>query len=109
MCPTFLPKTSSINSAPMRLRKKRGLRSVPLKVAARNEAKKHRVVLSRFENAAKKILKVLGHKKTELSVLLTSDAGIRKINRKFLRHDYATDVIAFGSGDIVISLDTAAV
>lgn len=39
-----------------------------------------------------------------------SDAAIRKYNRRFLRHDYVTDVIAFPNdegGDILISLDTA--
>lgn len=39
-----------------------------------------------------------------------SDAAIRKYNRRFLRHDYATDVIAFPNdegGDILISADTA--
>lgn len=96
-----------------------------LKVTARDNAPKHGVVPARFEKAAKKILKVLGWKHAELSVLLTTDREIRKINRRFLRHDYATDVIAFDtqdkarpaaqkkgrsvrSGDIVISLDTAA-
>ena len=46
-----------------------------------------------------------------LSVLMTDDRRIRKINKQFLNHDYATDVIAFpmgaGCGDIVVSVDTA--
>ena len=87
---------------------------MPLKVAVTDHSKKHGVVAARFEKSAKKILKTLGWKHAEISVLLTSDKEIRKINRKFLKHDYATDVIAFGTedpvqiGDIVISLDTAA-
>lgn len=39
-----------------------------------------------------------------------SDAAIRKYNRRFLKHDFATDVLAFPNdegGDILISLDTA--
>lgn len=84
-----------------------------LKVTARNEASKHRISMPRFERSVKKILKTLGWKHAELNVLLTSDRDIRKINRKFLKHDYATDVIAFPGegnyiGDIVVSLDTAA-
>ena len=31
-----------------------------------------------------------------VSVLLTNNKEIRKLNRKFLKHDYATDVISFG-------------
>ncbi|HTL70053.1 MAG TPA: rRNA maturation RNase YbeY [Candidatus Eisenbacteria bacterium] len=54
-----------------------------------------------------------------VSVLITGDAEIRRLNRGWLRHDYATDVIAFGVegptlpgterllGDVVVSADTA--
>ncbi len=55
----------------------------------------------------------------EISFLFISDREIRKLNRKFLRHDEVTDVIAFPYpwkpsrrenrpfGDIYISVDTA--
>ena len=55
-----------------------------------------------------------------VSVFLTDDKEIRKINRRFLKHDYATDVISFWFeagqltgkesdhlGDLVVSLETA--
>ena len=53
-----------------------------------------------------------------LNVLVTGDRQIRRINKKFLDHDRATDVISFSSeesylrgqgliGDIVVSVDTA--
>jgi probable rRNA maturation factor len=47
-----------------------------------------------------------------LNLVLVSDREIRKINRRFLKHDYVTDVIAFEGngknfGDIVISSQTA--
>jgi len=52
--------------------------------------------------------------KGDLNILLVSDREILKFNRRFLNHDYITDVIAFemsgdegGFGDIVISTDTA--
>jgi probable rRNA maturation factor len=59
-------------------------------------------------------------KRRSVSVLLTNDRAIRKINREYLKHDTATDVIAFGSGpgtrvpaesdhlgDVVVSVQTA--
>ena len=48
-----------------------------------------------------------------LSVLVTGDRRIRRINKQFLKHDYATDVISFGLnekntlGEVVVSVDTA--
>ena len=44
---------------------------------------------------------------------MTGNAGIRRLNKKFLKHDYATDVISFGFGDekglgdLVVSVDMA--
>ena len=103
-------------------------------IRIRSEAKKIRYPLSRLKKTAGKILKILGWKKSGLSILLLNDAGIRKLNRKYLNHDRPTDVIAFGTisksarfnsligirrtnpallemvpllGDIAISLETA--
>ncbi len=52
----------------------------------------------------------------EVSVLLTTDAGIRKLNRRFRHKNKATDVLSFPmndpasglAGDLAISVDTAA-
>ncbi|HLY09974.1 MAG TPA: rRNA maturation RNase YbeY [Planctomycetota bacterium] len=51
--------------------------------------------------------------KRNLSVAFVTNAAIRKINRTFLRHDFATDVISFPLGtdlvgELVISADFAA-
>ena len=47
--------------------------------------------------------------------LITGDEEMRRLNREFLRHDYATDVLSFpgetegtGLGDIAISAERAA-
>jgi probable rRNA maturation factor len=46
-----------------------------------------------------------------VSVLVTGDKRIRALNKKHLKHDYATDVISFGLqerlGAVVVSADTA--
>lgn len=64
--------------------------------------------------ARKVIIKTLefeGGKVFRVSVLLTGDRRIRGLNKKYLNHDYATDVIAFGLernlGDIVVSVERA--
>ena len=50
--------------------------------------------------------------KRSLSVAFVTNAAIRKINRKFLNHDFATDVISFPLGtdlvgELVISAEYA--
>ena len=42
-----------------------------------------------------------------MSVLVTGDRQIRAINKLFLKHDYATDVVSFDTGDLVVSADYA--
>ena len=61
--------------------------------------------------------KVLRHKrlKGRLTIVFVTDVVIKKLNQKYLKHDYATDVITFDYssqkkelfGEIVISIDTA--
>lgn len=59
-------------------------------------------------------------KRRGVSVLLTNNARIRRINKAALKHDYATDVISFGCedqklvgresdylGDLVVSVEMA--
>ena len=72
----------------------------------------------RLRGKARAFLAHLGRRDAELSILLTGDAGIRRLNRRWRGKDRATDVLSFplsdppGAspllGDVVISLDTAA-
>lgn len=56
-------------------------------------------------------LKGLGYGDAEVSVVVTDNVGIRKLNRKYRKMDRATDVLSFPLndpymlGDIVISAD----
>jgi probable rRNA maturation factor len=49
-----------------------------------------------------------------IDIVFLNNSGMRKINRRFLKHDYATDVLSFDlsdsdaiGGEIYISLDKA--
>ena len=49
-------------------------------------------------------------RKKAISVLLTDNRRIRRLNSRYLSHDYATDVIAFDygeAGDLVVSCQMA--
>ena len=66
---------------------------------------------------AHRALEVFGLNKVELSVVLVSDAQIRRLNKLYRNKDKPTDVLSFPIGekvegwlilgDIVISVDTA--
>lgn len=84
----------------------------PPGVEIRNEHPRIRPSLARLQRTAGRLLKRLGHPGKQLSVLLTDDRRMRRLNRRFLRRNRPTDVLAFPGdspllGDIVISLDTA--
>lgn len=72
---------------------------------------------------AERMLAKLGQSRSELSILLTDDAGIQALNRDYRKKDKPTDVLAFAQeeglamgagqgprllGDVIISLPTAA-
>lgn len=62
---------------------------------------------------AEVLLGALGLADAELSILLTDDAEIRELNRRYRGLDRATDVLSFPMGgamlgDVVISAETAA-
>jgi len=74
----------------------------------------------RLRRAARRFLDHLDLRGVELSVLLTTDGGIRALNRSWRRRDRPTDVLSFPAGDpppgssgprhlgdVILSLDTA--
>lgn len=86
--------------------------------------RKYKLSLKEVESVSSKILTALGWKKAGLSLWLVNDRKSRVLNKKFMNHDWATDVISFSQwegrklksgasgpvplGDLIISLDTAA-
>ncbi len=66
------------------------------------------VLIQWIKNTAKEENRKTG----EISIIFTSDDNLLEINKKYLNHDYYTDVITFDysendtiSGDIFISID----
>jgi len=55
-----------------------------------------------------KILSMLKKENGRICILFTDDSGIRKLNKKYRKKDKSTDVLAFETGDIVISAESAA-
>lgn len=92
----------------------------PERVEIRVEAEGGAYAARVLRRQAGEFLAALGRSDAELSVLVTGDAGIRRINRQFRGRDEATDVLSFPSGggptppgsapflgDLAISVDTA--
>jgi probable rRNA maturation factor len=76
--------------------------------------------LARLRTRARAFLTELALENVELSILVTTDAGIQVLNRSWRRKDRPTDVLSFPAGppppglagprhlgDVILSLDTA--
>lgn len=77
------------------------------------DLQKRRIPAAKIRRLARCILRGEGAGAASLSFAFVDDREIRKLNRKFLRHDFATDVLAFRLdgdvlGEVVISTDYAA-
>ncbi|MCX7737365.1 MAG: rRNA maturation RNase YbeY [Candidatus Kapabacteria bacterium] len=75
--------------------------------------KKKFLRLKTIEKAVKRTLKKFKVKKANINLILTDDISVKELNKKFLNHNYETDVLAFRledeelDGEIYISIDTA--
>jgi probable rRNA maturation factor len=86
-------------------------------VRVRNDHRRGEAAARRLGRKARRYLAALGREGAELSILVCSDAVIRRLNREWRGKDRATDVLSFpltepaGAGpwlgDVVVSLDTA--
>ena len=85
-------------------------------VAVSNEQSRWPVDAARLQAGVQEALRGEGIERAAVSVAIVDDAAIHELNRRYLQHDYATDVLSFPlevgpgglEGEIVASADTAA-
>jgi probable rRNA maturation factor len=89
---------------------------MPVEIAQRGAGKK--LSTRKFKKIALTILELAAEKNAELSVALIGNAEMRKLNAKYRKKDYPTDVLSFPVegimpeetrllGDVIISVDKA--
>lgn len=92
-----------------------------MSISIQNRQKLLTVDVGRVRRSLKRLLKELGFKDSEVSLLLVDDDQIREINKNYLQRDRPTNVISFAMtegafgdvhpeilGDIILSVETAA-
>ena len=92
-----------------------------MSISIQNRQKLLTVDVGRVRRSLKRLLKELGCKDSEVSLLLVDDDQIREINSNYLQRDRPTNVISFAMtegafgdihpeilGDIILSVETAA-
>jgi len=80
-----------------------------------NEQDRLDVDEARLREVAAAILRDAGYTAGSLSIAIVDDPTIHELNRKFLDHDYPTDVLSFVleqepgrlEGEVIVSADTA--
>ncbi len=92
-----------------------------MEILLSNNQNQHPVDSKELQSQIGQVLEKLGETQCELSLLLTDDAEIRRLNKTYRNLDHATDVLSFPQdenavnesgdtllGDVVISVETAA-
>lgn len=85
-----------------------------VKVQVFNAHNRYRLEKKRIGNYVRRVLIKEGRKAADISVILIDAVRCRSINRRFLHHDYSTDVLSFPleskpnlEGEIYVNLDKA--
>jgi len=86
-------------------------------ITIKNLQKRTPISPSKIKQAVKKILRLERVKTANLSIVFVTDRKIKALNKKYLKREHATDVLAFDlrekpapktiTGEIIISADTA--
>lgn len=69
-------------------------------IQVRNETDHPGVSEKKLVKVAAKILRDLGFKKATVSILLVGGPQMRRMNQRYLKHAWSTDVLAFAQGKI---------
>jgi probable rRNA maturation factor len=94
----------------------RGPRAPAIDVELANRQTAHTFQPDRLIAAARTVLAGEGIRCGTLSLVVVDDKTMRRLNRRYLQHDYATDVLSFlldsgpgrVQGEVIVSADTAA-
>ncbi len=92
------------------------LRDAVIEIEVCDHQSEIEVDTSLLASAARSVLQHEGIRAARLSIAVVDDGAIRQLNRRWLQHDYATDVLSFPlsaageplEGEVVVSADTAA-
>ena len=87
-----------------------------LQVEVANRQTEHTVDEDRLVTAVRTVLEGEQFRTGEISIAVVNDDEMRQLNRQYLQHDYATDVLSFVldaddkkiDGQLIVSVDTAA-
>lgn len=86
-----------------------------IEIELSNQQDTYRVDEPRIVAAVERILQDEGIRKGNVSIAIVDDATIHELNRRYLQHDYPTDVLSFPlerrrgylEGEVILSADTA--
>jgi probable rRNA maturation factor len=84
-------------------------------IAVNNQQSSMEIDAQRLTSAARKILEELGPPSCQLSIAVVDNESIHALNRQYLQHDYATDVLSFLleedekqlEGEVIVSAEMA--
>lgn len=94
----------------------RDVSRIGFELSLANQQSAHAVNEGRLLDAARRVLTDSKFASATISLAVVDDPTIQKLNRKFLNHDWPTDVLSFVldaseshlNGEVVLSADTAA-
>ncbi len=97
----------------VRSKRRQSLETIELDLSISNDSKLRRVPRLLIERSVRLCLRQHRIEYATVSVVFIDDPAMRRMNKKFLQHDYVTDIITFPmvenevDGELYISVDTA--